>query len=274
MKMMDWSAQGGTAPANYQRFYVPAMFEPFAATLVEQAGVEPGSRVLDVACGTGAASRAAARRAGADGSVIGVDLGEPTVAVARSFAPEEGAAPIAFQQGDATALPVEDASFDVAICQQGLQFIPDRVAALREMRRALEPGGRLAIATWADVRRTPFETLIEMVERYVGAESSQVMNSPHALPAAELERAISEAGFEDVEVRVEEQECTWDCAPGEFARRAIACGPLAPAFAALAEDVQRKVAEETGERLAAHVSPEGKVRMPMVSNVVLARTPG
>src|SRR3954449_8569508 len=122
MTTMDWSAQGGSGPANYQGFLVPAMFEPFAKTLMEQAGVKPGDRVLDVACGTGAASRAAARQAGAQGSVTGVDLGEPPLAIARSFEPEPGAAPIEFLQGDAGALPVEDASFDVAICQQGMQF--------------------------------------------------------------------------------------------------------------------------------------------------------
>src|SRR4051812_8686734 len=100
MTTMDWSAQGGSGPENYQRFLVPAMFDPFAATFVVKAGIETGSRVLDIACGTGAASRAAARRAGPDGSVTGVDLGEPTLAVARSFDPEPGAAPIRFLQGD------------------------------------------------------------------------------------------------------------------------------------------------------------------------------
>jgi ubiquinone/menaquinone biosynthesis C-methylase UbiE len=274
MTTMDWSAQGGTGPSHYQQFLVPAMFDPFAATLMEQAGVEPGSRVLDVACGTGAASRAAARTAGPDGSVTGVDLGEPTLAVARSFAAEDGAAPITFVQADATALPVEDASFDVAICQQGFQFFPDKPTALAEMRRALKPGGRLAIATWTDPRRNPIGAVIEALERHVGTEAAQTLNSPFALPAAELERLIAEAGFEDVELRVEEQVCTWKSPPGEFAQRTIAAGPLAPAFAAAPEDVQQAVAATTGERLAKHVSSEGDVRMPMVSNVALARAPG
>jgi ubiquinone/menaquinone biosynthesis C-methylase UbiE len=156
MKALDWSSQGGTGPANYQQFLVPAMFDPFAKTLMEQVGVEAGSRVLDVACGTGAASRAAARAAGPGGSVTGVDLGEPTLAVARSFDAEDGAAPIEYLQADATALPVEDGLYDVAICQQGLQFFPEKGAALGEMRRALKPGGRLGIATWTGVEGNPF----------------------------------------------------------------------------------------------------------------------
>src|SRR3954462_11332708 len=203
MTTMDWSAQGGTGPANYQQFLVPAMFDPFAKTLVAQGGVEPGDRVLDVACGTGAASRAAARAAGADGSVTGVDLGEPTLAVARSFDPEDGAAPIEFLQGDATALSVEDAAYDVALCQHGLQFFPDKPAALAEMRRALRPGGRLGIATWTDVERNPFWAGIPALEAHLGAGAGAVLNSPFTLEAAELERLVTGAGFEDVEMRVE-----------------------------------------------------------------------
>jgi ubiquinone/menaquinone biosynthesis C-methylase UbiE len=271
---MDWSAQGGTGPANYQQFLVPAMFDPFAKTLVEQAGVEPGHHVLDVACGTGAASRAIARVAGVGGSVKGVDLGEPTLAVARSFDPEEGAAPIEYVQGDATQLPVEDASFDVAICQQGLQFFPDKGAALAEMRRALKPGGRLAIATWTGVESNPFGAVVAALEKHIGEESGQVLRSPFVVRAEELQELIEAAGFTDVTVRAEEQECTWESPPGEFAPRTIAAGPLAQAFAAAPPEAQRAVAEDAGSRLAQHVSPEGNVRMPMVSHVALARAPG
>jgi ubiquinone/menaquinone biosynthesis C-methylase UbiE len=271
---MDWNAQGGRAAENYQQFLVPAMFDRFAKTLVEQAGVQPGDRVLDVACGTGAASRAIARAAGPDGSVTGVDLGEPTLAIARSFEPEEGAAPIEFLQADATQLPVEDASFDVAVCQQGLQFFPDKASALQEMRRALKPGGSLAIATWTRIESGPMGAVRDALEKHIGADAAQLMNSPFALKGDALRAAVEQAGFTGVELRSEEQECTWDCRPEEFTRRMVAAGPLAPAFAAAPEAAQQTVADDAGARLAAHVSPEGKVRMPMVSNVVLARAPG
>jgi ubiquinone/menaquinone biosynthesis C-methylase UbiE len=271
MKTMDWSAQGGDAPANYEDFLVPAMFAPFAETLMVHAGVGEGSRVLDVACGTGAASRAAARRAGASGSVTGVDLGEPTLAIARSKPADPDAAPIEYLQGDAGALPVADAAFDVAICQHGFQFFPDKPAALGEMRRALRPGGRLAIATWTSVERTPFGVLIEALTNRLDDEAAQVMGSPFVLEAAELERLIAAIGFQGVEVRVEEMECTWVSPPGEFADRAIACGPLAPKYAQATETARRAVAAEVEERLAPYATAEGSVRMPMVSNVALAR---
>jgi SAM-dependent methyltransferase len=267
----DWSAQGGNAPAQYEEFLVPAMFAPFAETLVEQAGVTEGSHVVDVACGTGAASRAAARRAGASGSVTGLDLGEPTLAIARAAAPEDGAAPITFKQSDAAALDVDDDAFDVAICQQGLQFFPDRPAALSEMRRALKPGGRLAIATWTDMESNPFGAVVVALKQHVSADAASMLASPFALTAEELESLVAGAGFSDVEVRREEQVCSFDARPEEFAPRAIGCGPLAGAFAQEPDETRQAVAQEAGERIAQNVDSEGRVRMPMVSNVAFGR---
>jgi ubiquinone/menaquinone biosynthesis C-methylase UbiE len=267
---MDWSAQGGSAPAAYQEFLVPAMFAPFAEALVEQAGLGEGSRVLDVACGTGAASRAAARRAGASGSVIGVDLGEPTLEVARAQPADVGAAPITWLQADATALPVEDAAFDVAICQQGLQFFPDKPAALAEMHRALKPGGRLAIATWTAIERGPVGVLAEALERHVGTEAASVVGSPFALPADELEGLITATGFHGVEVRQDERECTWAARPEEFGPRFIACSPLAAAYAQVPGETRQAVATDVGKRLADRATDDGRLRMPMISNVAIA----
>ena len=271
MATFDWSAQGGNAPATYQEFLVPAMFTPFAERLAADTGISEGTRVLDVACGTGAASRVVARHAGASGGVVGVDLGEPTLAIARAIDPEEGAAPIEYHQGDATALPVEDGSFDVAICQQGLQFFPEKEAALREMRRALKPGGRLGVATWVDAERLPFGALVEALARHFGDEVRGQMNSPFALPAAELERLVEAAGFSDVDLLEEEIECTFAAAPDEFARRTIAAGPLAQFFSAQPAEKQQAVADDVAEALAPHAVEGGRtIRTPMYSNVVVA----
>jgi SAM-dependent methyltransferase len=214
MATMDWSAQGGSGPATYQAFLVPAMFTPFAETLVVKAGIEPGSRVLDVACGTGAASRVAARRAGPDGSVTGVDLGEPTLAVARGFDPEPDAAPIEFLQGDATALPVEDGAFDVAICQQGMQFFPDRAAAARAMHAALKPGGRVAVATWTAIETNPFGAVAAALAEHAGEEASQMMHSPFKLTPDELGSALDAGGFRDIDVGEETQDAPGPRRPG------------------------------------------------------------
>jgi ubiquinone/menaquinone biosynthesis C-methylase UbiE len=271
MATMDWSAQAGAAPASYEEFLVPAMFEPFAERLVRRAAVEPGSFVLDVACGTGAVSRAAARLAGARGSVTGVDLGEPMLAIARAGAAEDGAARIEYLQSDAAALPLDDEVFDVALCQQGLQFFPDRTSALAGMRRALKSGGRLAVATWKDIERSPFIAIVDALARHVGRDAAEMMRSPFGLAdGVELARVISGAGFRDVVVDDETIECTW-ASHAEFARRVIAAGPVAPVFAAANEDAQIAVVEEVAARLAPHATPDGSLRMPMTSNVALAR---
>jgi ubiquinone/menaquinone biosynthesis C-methylase UbiE len=270
MASMDWSTQSASAPATYQEFLVPAMFAPFAKRLVEHGCVRPGSRVLDVACGTGVVSRAAAILAGTGGSVAGVDLGEPTVAIARSHPAEENAAPIDYAQADAAALPFDADDFDVALCQQGLQFFPDRAAALAEMRRVLKPGGRVAVATWKDIE-PPFTAIADALERHVSTEAAQMMYSPNALgDGATLAGLMSDAGFREVAVIDETIECTWASHP-EFARRYIAASPIASVFAAAPGHSQQAVSDEVAERLAPHATAEGSLRMPMTSNVAVAK---
>lgn len=108
------------------------------------AALQPGERVVDGACGTGVVSRLAAERVGATGSVVGVDVNPAMLGVARS-APAPPGASIDWREANAEALPLPDASFDVVLCQLGLMFVADRSAALREIRRVLAPGGRVAI---------------------------------------------------------------------------------------------------------------------------------
>ncbi len=271
MATMDWGAQADSGAANYEEFLVPAMFAPFAERLVERGAVSHGSAVLDVACGTGAVSRAAARRAGPTGSVTGVDLGEPTLAIARSHIIDDGAAPIEYLQSDATALPFDDAVFDVAVCQQGLQFFPDRLAALGEMHRVLRADGRVAIATWKNIERSPFLAVADALASHVSLEASEMMRSPFGLnDSSELAHCLSAAGFHDVVVEDETIECTWASHP-EFARRLIEAGPVASFFAATDDIAKHRVIDEVAARLSPHATAEGHLRMPMTSNVALAR---
>ncbi len=268
MASMDWGIQSASAPATYQEFLGPAMFAPFAKRLVEHGYVRPGSRVLDVACGTGVVSRAAAILAGTGGSVAGVDLGEPMLAIARSHPAEENAAPIDYAQADAAALPFDADDFDVALCQQGLQFFPERAAALAEIRRVLKPGGRVAVATWKDIK-PPFSEIADALERHVSTEAAQMMYSPNALgDGATLAQLMSDAGFREVAVIDETIECTWASHP-EFARLYIAASPIASVFAAASSHSQQAVSDEVAERLAPYATAEGSLRMPMTSNVAV-----
>ena len=138
-----------SVPGAYERLLVPAVFEPWAELLLDSVEITPGSRVLDVASGTGVVARAAARRAGGDGCVVASDVSGPMLARSAAVGAPDGLAPIEYREASADALPFEKDSFDVVLCQQGLQFFPARAAAVGEMRRVLRPGGVAGVAVWA-----------------------------------------------------------------------------------------------------------------------------
>jgi ubiquinone/menaquinone biosynthesis C-methylase UbiE len=144
----------GSAPELYQRYLVPAVTAVWAADLLARISLRPGERVLDVACGTGVVARGAAEQVRASGSVAAIDLSSAMLEVARRLDPPPGA-PIIWQEASALELPYEEASFDVVLCQLGLQFVPDPGAALREMRRVLVAGGRLGLSVYSAIEQTP-----------------------------------------------------------------------------------------------------------------------
>src|SRR3712207_3990859 len=146
-----WQLEGSAAEL-YERHLVPAITSLWAADLVERAAPQPGERVLDVACGTGIVARRAAERMGS-GRVVGLDINPGMLAVARALPPGSGPA-IEWHEGSVLDMPFPEGSFDVCLCQLGLQFFPDRAAALREMRRVLRTGGRLTLSVFSALEDT------------------------------------------------------------------------------------------------------------------------
>lgn len=138
----------GSAPEAYENVWVPAMMGQCAQDLVGCANIKVGNKVLDVACGTGVVARIAAKLVGTDGKVTAMDLNKGMLDVARNFAEKQKITKIEWQQEDATSMSFDDGSFEVVLCQQGLQFMPDRSAAMSEMSRVLVSGGRLALSVW------------------------------------------------------------------------------------------------------------------------------
>ena len=140
----QWQVTGNAAE-TYERALVPAVFAPWAPLVVALTDPQPGERVLDIACGTGLIARLAAERVGRTGNVTGLDLNPGMLSFAASITSPDPAtsAPIIWREASATNMPLPDAAFDVVYCQLGLQFFPDRPAAMREMYRVLVPGGRL-----------------------------------------------------------------------------------------------------------------------------------
>ena len=143
-----------SAPELYQRYLVPAVTALWAADLLARICLRSGERVLDVACGTGVVARGAAEQVGASGHVAAIDVNAAMLEVARRIDPPAGA-PIAWQQASALDLPYDDGSFDVVLCQLGLQFFPGPGAALGQMRRVLVARGRLGLSVYSAIEQTP-----------------------------------------------------------------------------------------------------------------------
>ena len=136
---------------------------------------------MDIACGTGVVARLAAQRVGPTGKVTGLDLNPSMLAVAASIT----SALITWQEASATNTPLPDGAFDVVYCQLGLQFFPDRSAALREMYCVLVPGGRLGLMVWQDIQSSPgFSALAAALARHVSTEAAGIMRAPFALADA------------------------------------------------------------------------------------------
>lgn len=133
--------------------------DPWVRRLVDVAALRPADHVLDVACGTGFVARKAAEHVGTGGRVVGIDLNTGMIEAARATA--DGRDTIEWRTGDAAALPFADASFDVVLCQQGVQFFPDRLQGLREMNRVLRQGGRLAFTVWSAITDGRVPGLVE-----------------------------------------------------------------------------------------------------------------
>ena len=188
-----------TDPAEiYDSWFVPVLFAPVAEQMVAGTALPPQARALDIACGTGIVARTLAARLQWHGQVTGLDLNPAMLRVARRVSHDAGLT-IDWVQGDAQALPFPDAAFDLAFCQQGIQFFPDRARAVAEMYRVLAPGGEVAIACWRGLVRNPFFAhLAQAVQEQVGSDALAL---PFALDdPRELTGLLQQAGFQDVSV--------------------------------------------------------------------------
>jgi len=186
----------GSAPENYEKFFVPAIGAPLAADLVAAAALRPGERILDVACGTGIVTRLAAARVGGAGAVAGLDVNPGMLAVARSRAP--GDAAIDWYETSAEAMPLADASFDIALCQMGLQFMPNKVQALKEIRRVLAPGGRVVLNLPGPVPEL-FVAMREALAQHIDPQCARFVDVVFSLHEGERLRGLmGEAGFSDI----------------------------------------------------------------------------
>ncbi len=263
--MSGWQLSGD-APTSYTRFGHKIM-EPWTDDLILAANCRDGDRVLDVACGAGLVANRINLVSRKLCSVTGIDLNEGMLSVARDNPQVE------WRQGSAIELLFDTASFDVVLCQQGLQYFPDRTKAMEEMARVLVPGGRLALNVWGALERQPFHAaLISAVGTFLGADARAAFDPAFSLnTAGELRQLATIAGLGNVRVRFEQRTLRYPVT-GRLVAGFMGATPVTAQFMALPDDRRQVFVAHVVETLAGYVDDAG-LAAPMENHFLTAMKP-
>ncbi|GAA6141882.1 methyltransferase domain-containing protein [Hydrogenophaga sp. 5NK40-0174] len=264
----QWQLDQGAAQ-RYERILVASILGPAARALVDCAALGDGESVLDVGCGTGAATRMAAGLVGAQARVVGVDINAGMLAVAQSLQPDgASAASIGWVERNAVDLASLGETFDVVLCAQTLQFLPEREEALTAMYGALKPGGRAVLSFWGGLESNPyFDALVRAMDRHVGAEAADGLRAAFRLPDASAVTAPMKAiGFRHV-LTVSRRLDLALPPPDSFVPLHVSATPMAAAFSRADESARQAVVRDVQEQLASCKSRDG-LKVPFRTHVV------
>ena len=248
---------------SYQKYLVPAMFEECSAQLVSQADITRGQRVLDIACGTGALVRKAAKKVGQNGSVFGLDMNPGMLSVARQLAPD-----LEWRQGMAEDLPFEDNFFDTTFCQFSLMFFQDKKAAIQEMLRVLTSKGRLYITVFNALEHIPaYQHLLRIYADYVDDDKVHFLSSPFQLgDLQELHAILHESGLESTKISSGELNACWPDVRSLVLADVEGWFPLAGIE--LGEKQVEEVIKQTKSELSEYINGEGSITFSMPYHLI------
>jgi ubiquinone/menaquinone biosynthesis C-methylase UbiE len=248
----------------YEELFVPALFAQWSPPLVDLAGITEGHRVLDVACGTGVAARAAADRVGPTGSVVGLDLNPAMLQVAARTRSD-----IEWREGDAANLPFGDEEFDAVLCQSAVFFFPDLDLAFAEMARVVKRGGAVAIQTYATLEDQPgFKDLDAVIRRIAPGEALALLDTYWSSgDLAQLCRSLERAGLSVVETRTMLGTAKYGSVEN-LVETEVKGTPLVDR---LSDSQIEQILSDSSEVLARFVTPAGELEMPIRAHLVAGR---
>ena len=242
-QMALWNGPAGRAWVETQEL-LDQVLKPFEDLLVEAVPVGSGSRVLDVGCGTGAVTLATARRVGAQGWCVGVDISEPMIAAARARAELEST-PASFIHADAQTHAFGPATFDRIVSRFGVMFFDDAVQAFANLRQAARDGAELDFAAWRSAAENPFMTTAERIA------APLLPNLPARRPDAPGQFAFADqhrvrhileaSGWREIDIRAIDLVCTLP--ESELLRYLTRLGPVGLALQEVDEPTRAKVIE-------------------------------
>lgn len=263
--MSEPTLQAQIDAANaYEALFVPALFGQWAPKVADAAQMQPGQRVLDVACGTGILAREIAPRIGSTGRVTGIDPSPGMVAVAKQLAPA-----VDWREGVAESLPFPDQSFDAVVSQFGLMFFTDRRQALR----VLTPGGRLAVAVWDSLDNIPaYASEVALLERTAGRQAADALRAPFVLGnRKDLATLFSEAGVASAEITTHRGTAQFPSIRTMV--EADLRGWLPVMGVILSEDQIGRILQEAEQALSSYTTAYGQATFHLSAHLVTAKKP-
>jgi SAM-dependent methyltransferase len=254
----NWDGPQGAYWAEHEERF-SATIRPHGRRLLEAARISAGEHVLDVGCGCGESTRGAACAA-VPGAVLGVDLSSRMLERARELSRAEGLSNASFEQADAQVHPFEPEAFDLAISRFGSMFFADPVAAFRNVRSALRPGGRLAIVAWQELARNPWQSEIRDALAIGRTLPEPPPDAPGAFAFGDPRRVraiLDEAGFADVELEGFEEPVCLGADAGDAFDFVGGMPMLATVLDGLEDAEVAQARDELRSTLAAHETDRG-----------------
>lgn len=228
----------------------------FNEDMFSVAGLRDGATVLDIGCGNGQTTRLAGERT--SGEVVGIDISVPMLERARKAAESQGLTNVRFEHGDAQVHPFPDAAFDVVVSRFGLTFFADAVTALRNVARAMRPGGKVAAICVGNYGQGDWAGVLGAMAMSLPLDFMNAPNPRDALADPEsIDRVFTEAGFTEVTTTEVIRPNVWGRDPEDAAEFLLGFGPVRLVMEQVDEATANKARAAVADAFRPHMRPEG-----------------